>query len=461
MAVLLCWMRLLPLLVLLTCFPEHNFVLITDEEVAILAEAAQNISCFSRTFEDLTCFWDEPANTKGSYRVFYAFKSNQKKECTLASVELNDGGLRHSCNFSSDHGGIQLFRELNIEVIEAMSNYTSRTQKLFVDTVGLIAPPTNITSEWLGVVQQLRVMWNPPPIPYKGFLVYEILYHVEGFENPPTRIEVKNIHTCHLKDLVPGQQYHIQVRTKPDGVSLDGYWGPWSPEVLAEIPYLSGKPMTFPNSVTNSSYDPVPGSTILNVGVVLLLCTGLVLVLGCTRLAIYSSVKQKIWPPIPDLHHALDGFLEDNGKQQQVNSFFCNKSLEDTPLTCMLEVLSETSVETQSYGHLLENISVETEWDSQASSCQHYMVLCPRSPQGRHHENEYFDGTCDGPDTLSLSLDQDIRITSELKIQLSPFTFLSTHLGSPEIKEEQSWEASENQSISATHISNQSYLLTA
>nr|XP_008107676.1 PREDICTED: thrombopoietin receptor [Anolis carolinensis] len=439
MAVLLCWMRLLPLLVLLTCFPELNFVLITDEEVALLAEAAQNISCFSRTFEDLTCFWDEPANMKRTYHFFYAHESDQKKECTLTSVELDDGGLRHSCNFSCDHDGIQLFRELNIEVIEAMSNHTTRTQKLFVETVGLIDPPTNVTAEWLGVVQQLRVMWNPPPTVDEGFLSYEVLYHVEGLENRPTRVEVTNINTCYLQDLFHGQQYHIRVRTKPDGVSLDGYWGRWSPEVLAEIPYLSG-------------------STILNIGVLLLFCTGLLLGVVCIGLPIYSTVKQKIWPPIPDLHHVLNGFLEDNGKQQQVNSLFCHKTLEDTPLTCMLEVLSERPVETQSDGPLLESISGETEWDSPDSSCQHYMVL---RPQGSHHENEYFDGTGDGPDTLPLSLDQDPHIISELKIQLSPFTLLSTHLGSPGIKEEQSWEASEDQSASATHISNQSYLLMA
>lgn len=55
------------------------------------------------------------------------------------------------------------------------------------------------------------------------------------------QIEVRNSHTCRLSYLLPGQQYHIQVRTKPDGLSLDGFWGPWSPSVLAETPHLPGK----------------------------------------------------------------------------------------------------------------------------------------------------------------------------------------------------------------------------
>ncbi|XP_042321693.1 thrombopoietin receptor isoform X2 [Sceloporus undulatus] len=339
MAALLCWVRLLPLLVLLTFSPGHNFVFITDEEAALLAEAAQNISCFSRTFEDLICFWDEPADAKQSYRFFYTYKGGEKRECTLTSVGHVDGGLRHACNFSNDHHSIKLFSELSIEVLEVISNHTTRTQKLLVETVGLIAPPTNVTAEWLGVAQQLHVMWIPPPIAYANFLAYEVLYHIESSRDLPSMVEVKESHTCYIRDLLPGQKYHIRVRTKPDGTSLDGFWGPWSPEVLAEIPHL-------------------PGSTIfLNVEIVLLLCTGLMLGLGCIGLPIYSTVKEKIWPPIPDLHNVLDGVLDDNGKQQQVNPFFCNKTLEDTPLTCLLEVLSERPVETQSYGPLFESIS--------------------------------------------------------------------------------------------------------
>ncbi|KAH0618716.1 hypothetical protein JD844_018155 [Phrynosoma platyrhinos] len=328
----------------------------------------------------------------------------EKRECTLTSVGHNDGSLRHVCNFSSDHHSIKLFSELSIEVLEAISNHTTCTQKLLVETVGLIAPPTNVTAEWLGVAQQLRVMWIPPPIAYADFLAYEVLYHIEGSRDPPLRFEVKESHICYLNDLLPGQKYHIRVRTKPDGTSLDGFWGPWSPEVLAEIPHQ------------------------------------------------------------PDLHHVLDGVLEDNGKQQQqVNPFFCNKTLEDVPLTCLLEVLSERPVETQSYGPLLESISeIQTDWDSQPSSCQHYMVLSSSSPQGSRHENEYFDDTGDGHDTLPHTLAQDPQITSDPKIQLSSFTLLNTSLGAPEIKEERSWETSENhRTTSATHVSNQSYLLMA
>ncbi|XP_053248734.1 thrombopoietin receptor isoform X1 [Podarcis raffonei] len=645
MAVPLCLVRPLLAILLLISLPVLNCVYITDEEADLLAETAQDIFCFSRTFEDLTCFWDEPAHVDGAYRrFFYTYKGDRSRECTLRSAKHSDGGWRHVCIFPRNHQDILLFAELHVEVLDTISNHTTRSQDLSVASVGLIAPPMNVTVVWPGVARQLHVAWTPPPFHYADFLAYEVLYSAEGSTEPPSRMEVKNSHTCRLRDLLPGHCYHIQVRTKPDGLSLDGLWGPWSPVVLAETPHLpeeiglqcftpdlrqlrcwwkwettepgpsqsilywaeensrnsrmqtwqkcEGKEeeikphydrhnqtctfqpsntsyisvlvilsqgqqevnylkepfqlhhvvLTAPPSILQVTVDrgvlklewappleelaehmvyqiqyaeqdiskwktlqvqysnsseihlaagghcclqlraqpdgqkfqgnwsvwsehvctdvpPDSGSTILNVTPALLLCAGLVLGLGCTFLSIHSSLKQKLWPPIPDLHHVLDGFLEDNGKHQ-VNAFFCNKTLEDTPLTCLLEVLSEIPLETRSSSPLLDSTQLhQTERDTQASSHLYYMVPSPSNPQGNNNENEYFSATDDGHDTLSLPLEHDLHITSELKVQLSIFTLFSTPLLAPDTKEERRWETSGDESVSATHISNQSYLL--
>uniref|UniRef100_A0A670IZ97 MPL proto-onco, thrombopoietin receptor n=1 Tax=Podarcis muralis TaxID=64176 RepID=A0A670IZ97_PODMU len=605
----------------------------------LLAKTAQDIFCFSRTFEDLTCFWDEPAHVDGAYRrFFYTYKG--------------DGGWRHVCIFPRNHQDILLFAELHVEVLDTISNHTTRSQDLSVASVGLIAPPMNVTVVWPGVARQLHVTWTPPPFHYADFLAYEVLYSAEGSTEPPSRVwliwgrgGLKNSHTCRLRDLLPGHCYRIQVRTKPDGLSLDGLWGPWSPVVLAETPHLpeeiglqcftpdlrhlrcwwkwettepgpsqsilywaeensrnsrmqtwqkcEGKEeeikphydqhnQTCTFQPSNTSYVSVLvilsqgqqevnylkepfqlhhvgknlqhvwataprllslewappleelaehlvyqiqyavqdiskwktlqvqysnsseihlatgghcclqlraqpdgqkfqgnwsvwsehvctdfgntaslfvsslGSTILNVTPALLLCAGLVLGLGCIFLSIHSSLKQKLWPPIPDLHHVLDGFLEDNGKHQVRPS----SSIQDTPLTCLLEVLSEIPLEMRSSSPLLDSTQLhQTERDTQASSHLYYMVPSPSNPQGNNNENEYFGDTDDGHDTLSLPLEHDLHITSELKVQLSIFTLFSTPLLAPDTKEERRWETSGDESVSATHISNQSYLL--
>ncbi|XP_053103994.1 thrombopoietin receptor isoform X2 [Hemicordylus capensis] len=639
-----CPVRPLPLLpvLLLTFLPSRNSVLITDEEAALVAEVPKEIFCFSRTFMDLTCFWNESAQGDGAYRFFYTYKGDSSRECTLTSVTQGDGGWCHICIFPNDHLGTRLFIDLYIEVVNITSNLTMFNRSLSVETVGLIAPPTNITAKWPGLARQLHVIWVPPPIYFQDFLFYEVLYGVEGSTQLPSRIEVGNNHLCHLKGLLPGQRYRIQVRTKPDGISFSGFWGPWSPAVLAETPHLPeniglqcftpdlrqlhcqwemepgpshsllhwaednsssartqawhkceekeerSEPHHHPHShvcifqPSNSSYISVlltitegqlqqevsyfkepfelhhvvftappmilqatvergvlklewatsleelaahmvyqiqyadmeqntpnwkdlqvrystnteihhlapgshyclqlraqpdgqkfqgrwsawsemvcievpagAGSTILNVAVALLLCAGLVLGVGCTCFSMYS-VKQILWPPIPDFHHVLDGFLEDNKKQQQqVNAFFCNKTLEDTPLTCLLEVLSERPLETTGYGPFPSVVAAEqAKWDSQSSSHQLYMAS---SNQGSHQENEYFDSAGDGYDTLPMSLEHGSITVAES--QLCSVTSLNTPLFAPETKEGRNWEASGEPSTSPTHISNQSYLL--
>ncbi|XP_070601167.1 thrombopoietin receptor isoform X1 [Erythrolamprus reginae] len=637
-------------LILLTILRMLHFVLVTDEEAILLAKTAEDVFCFSRTFEDLTCFWDEPTHMKGAYRFFYTYEGDKSRECALISMKNTDGSWRHICTFPENYYGIQLFIELNVEVLDSVSNHTLISRYLRVNTVGLIAPPINVTVEWPGIAQQLLVNWMPPSISYADFLIYEVLYAAEDSIQSPSRIEVKNSYVCQLKNLLPGQQYHIQVRSKPDGLSLDGTWGPWSPAVTAETPHLPGifhpavakfctnseaiglhcftpdlyqlhcqwnktplksgpvhsllywmesnssstrgqiwhkckkedpaahtctfqpssthylsilltisqreqevsyfeEPFklyhvvqTAPPRILEASIDrnilrlewappleeitehmvyqirytvqdtlkwkilqvqysntseiylatedryclqlrtqpdgqkfhgdwstwselvcvEVPSgadSVIMVVAIALLLCAGLVLGLGFTCLSNYSSVKEKLWPPIPDLHHVLDGFFKDNDKQhqQQVNSLFCNKMLEDVPLTCLLEVLSEKPLETPSLDPSLDMSSAEqAEWAGQPSSHQHYMVLSSNNPQSSHHENEYFDDTNDNGNAFPQSLEHDLHVSSEPMIQMTPFTLLNVP---SEIKEERRQEISDDQTTSVTDISNQTYLL--
>ncbi|XP_075770698.1 thrombopoietin receptor isoform X5 [Pelodiscus sinensis] len=108
-------------------------------------------------------------------------------------------------------------------------------------TAGLIAPPVNIKASWTGAAGELRVSWEPPATPYSEFFIYEICYCIVGSTEPPFRKQVDNSRACVLSPLQPGAKYHMRIRTKPDGLSLDGFWGPWSPAVAAETPHSSGE----------------------------------------------------------------------------------------------------------------------------------------------------------------------------------------------------------------------------
>lgn len=158
----------------------------------------------------------------------------------------------------------------------------------------------NISARWAGATGQLHVSWQTPLPDYPNFFLYEVRYsavspvetphgtawdpskqhtgdpptHLSSSTHPPTAggaavspragqvgagagglrdTAAPQSPTPLLQDLVladtwvvlqhlqPGVRYHIQVRTKPDGTSMDGVWGPWSQAVAAETPHSSGE----------------------------------------------------------------------------------------------------------------------------------------------------------------------------------------------------------------------------
>ncbi|XP_053893916.1 thrombopoietin receptor [Malaclemys terrapin pileata] len=659
---------------------------VTSEDVALLREVSETIRCFSRSFEDLTCFWDEEEAERGNhtYRFYYTYNGEKAKECVLAVHRRSGSGRRYVCVFPSSHE-VRLFTQLCIRVLDTPSNQTKYSREVAVETVGLIAPPVNITTTWTGAAGELQVSWEPPATEYTEFFIYEILYCIVGSMEPPRRKQVRSTRACVLHTLQPGAKYHIRIRTKPDGSSLDGFWGPWSQAVAAETPRSSGEiglrcftsdlqwarcEWTWDSADSNSSHSlfyrsqgssdasrgqawqrcqehstrpqnthacmfqprndsdifilvnisrghpepvlsyfgepfrmhqavltspprilqanisggqlrlqwappeeelaeymvyqirysvensldwkvlqiqhvansetldlragpryllqvrakpngqqlqgfwsawsetivveapsgagskdtgepdaftasfSVPGWIILSLTVTLLFFMGL-LGLRCSFPSVYSSVKRKLWPPAPDLHRVLGTFLTDSSKQQQANTSFYNKPLEDVILPCLLEVLSErkgaesppepTLLKTACPGSGIPEGPEDEEASNFSSPHQDYMVLHPSSPTGSRYENEYLDSRGEGDDIylrgLAVLLLHVPDAHAELRqdraeIQYNPqvpSSLQAEHipLGGPVDSEEEDWDCpcSGKQSMSTTDISNQSYLL--
>ncbi|XP_074688359.1 thrombopoietin receptor isoform X4 [Strix aluco] len=195
--------------------------------------------------------------------------------CTVSTWHHGAGGMRHVCVFPSQD--VRLFTQLHLRVLDATTNQTKYWRELSVDAVGLIAPPVNITARWAGAAGQLCVSWQPPLDDYLNFFLYEVQWCPASSPEMPCSTALDpsrqrpgdpSIHPAvsnHaptaraaaaspgagqglvqantwviLRDLCPGMRYHIQVRSKPDGTSMDGVWGPWSQAVAAETPHSSG-----------------------------------------------------------------------------------------------------------------------------------------------------------------------------------------------------------------------------
>ncbi|XP_040422275.1 thrombopoietin receptor isoform X2 [Cygnus olor] len=306
--------------------------LVTSQDAALLEEVREDILCFSRSFEDLTCFWDEEEEASGMSHFYYWYSRDVPTACAVSTQRREAGGTRHVCAFPSQD--VRLFTQLHVLVLDAATNQTRHQRELSVDVVGeslprhntrapgpslhlgpfslptrgwqhlvpqqgrgcrvgaaaggerhgtfpagLIAPPVNISARWAGATGQLHVSWQPPLPDYPNFFLYEVRYSAvspagtphgtawdpgkqhTGDRDPPTHLSssthpptaggaaaspragqglVQADTWVVLQHLRPGVRYHIQARTKPDGTSMDGVWGPWSQAVAAETPHSSG-----------------------------------------------------------------------------------------------------------------------------------------------------------------------------------------------------------------------------
>ncbi|XP_064284682.1 thrombopoietin receptor [Passer domesticus] len=274
MAACLCqgWqLSLLPAILLSLRSPPSAPEPVTSQDAALLAAMSEDILCFSRSFEDLTCFWDEEETTTGMCHFYYWYSSDAPTACVLSTWHRGAGGKRHVCVFPSQD--VRLFAQLHLRVLDATTNRTKYRRELNVEAVGLIAPPDNITARWAGAAGQLCVSWQPPLADFPNFFLYEVqwcpasstgmpcnttLNPSEQHPGDPSTQSTVSTHTPRaaspalgqrlvqantwvvLRDLQPGVRYHIQVRSKPDGTSMDGVWGPWSQAVAAETPHSSG-----------------------------------------------------------------------------------------------------------------------------------------------------------------------------------------------------------------------------
>ncbi|KAM6066263.1 thrombopoietin receptor isoform 4-T4 [Chlamydotis macqueenii] len=242
---------------------------VTSQDAALLAGVPEDILCFSRSFEDLTCFWDEEEEEVASRmcHFYYWYSRDLPTACAVSMWRHRAGGTRYVCVFPGQD--VRLFIQLHLRVLDATTNQTKYWRELSVDAVGLIAPPVNITARWAGAAGQLCVSWQPPLADYLNFFLYEVQCcpasspempcstALDPSSQPDISTDVPTAGAAAaspgagqglvqantqvvLRDLSPGVRYHIHVRSKPDGTSMDGVWGPWSQAVAAETPRSSG-----------------------------------------------------------------------------------------------------------------------------------------------------------------------------------------------------------------------------
>ncbi|XP_078529659.1 thrombopoietin receptor [Lissotriton helveticus] len=209
---------------------------VTETDVELLRNVSENITCFSRTFEDLTCFWQEEERGEVEmYQLFYNYEDDEATQCPITVEDLGSGSSRYICSFPEED--VRLFIKMYIKVVDVRTNETRYKQEVEVENVGLIDPPKNVSAVWTGRQGQIRVRWELPPDEYSNFYNFEVQYSPTSSSETPQMREVEGAVTYDLSDLQPGVAYDIRVCTKPNGESMKGFWGPWSEVVSMVTPH--------------------------------------------------------------------------------------------------------------------------------------------------------------------------------------------------------------------------------
>ncbi|XP_063144188.1 thrombopoietin receptor isoform X8 [Rattus norvegicus] len=203
-----------------------NQAQVTSQDVFLLALGTEPLNCFSQTFEDLTCFWDEEeAAPSWIYQLLYAYPGEKPRPCPLHSQSVPTFGTRYVCQFPA-LDEVRLFFPLHLWVKNVFLNQTLMQRVLFVDTVETCCPT-------LRMPNPVRVLDQHPCVHPTASQQHGPMRTSPAGEAPSLAVKGGS---CLISGLHAGQSYWLQLRSQPDGVSLRGSWGPWSLPVTVDLP---------------------------------------------------------------------------------------------------------------------------------------------------------------------------------------------------------------------------------
>ncbi|XP_074688357.1 thrombopoietin receptor isoform X2 [Strix aluco] len=277
------------------------------------------LRCSTPDLLHVRCEWSwDPTEPRSSHQLFYRLSPSgaSTREDTWQLCEESVGAQgTHACTFQP-RAGSAISVLVNITQPHASLTLSFFKEPFWLHQAVLTDAPQLVQA----TVSQgrLSLQWLPPLEALAEQLDYQVRYAVENSHDWKV-LQVPRAAKKEVLDLRPGARYHAQVRAQPSGPWYQGSWSAWSKPVAVDAMADAGW-------------------IIPSVTVVPLLFTGVLLGLRCTFPSLYSNVKQKLWPPVPDLHRALGSFLHESSKHGQASAFY-KQPPEEAVLPCLLEVL--------------------------------------------------------------------------------------------------------------------------
>ncbi|XP_053549189.1 thrombopoietin receptor [Bombina bombina] len=213
---------------------------VTEQDIALLSGQSEAPHCFTRTFSDLTCYWesDELENLKtdeasnSSYGFYYYYDGEPEKECSLDKQHSTH--TIYVCPFPTDD--VLMYNNLYLLIKDREK--TLHSSKIEVENIGLIDYPEDIRAVWMSHSNTFWVNWKAPANEFKEFFKYQIQFWPTNTSEGHRQIVETEKCFVSLVGLQAGLRYYLRVRTKPNGVdSVDGYWGHWSDVITFLTPH--------------------------------------------------------------------------------------------------------------------------------------------------------------------------------------------------------------------------------
>ncbi|ELK13109.1 Thrombopoietin receptor [Pteropus alecto] len=139
-----------------------------------------------------------PAQVTNQGRMDFSYAHREEpRACPLSSQSVPPFGTRYVCQFPAQDE-VRLFFPLHLWVKHVFLNQNLTQRVLFVDRVGLPAPPSIIKATGGSRPGELQISWEAPAPEISDFLRHELRYGPKDPRNStgPTVMQLLSTETC-------------------------------------------------------------------------------------------------------------------------------------------------------------------------------------------------------------------------------------------------------------------------
>ncbi|XP_075688185.1 thrombopoietin receptor [Rhinoderma darwinii] len=274
------------------------------------------LQCFTSDLSQVCCKWDEKISEASFLQVYYRY--GQERKSTWRPCE--DSAKECHCAFPAKNNG-PMSVKLNVTFVDG--EWGLYYNKPFLISYVVLPPAPDLHVQQLPGIK-LALNWTSPIPNLQKHLMYQIRFSTDNEKSWTTLQVSSGVHSTVIS-MVSDTSYVLQIRASPNSEEIKGFWSDWSARVTTKSPSSTG--WVTPVSI---------------VFFLLILAGGLCL--PCIFPSYYRKLKNKLWPPLPNLHSVLDTFLVEIQKQYQPDSTLYEKTLEEAPQSSCLEILGELTL---------------------------------------------------------------------------------------------------------------------